>query len=323
MANEKLFIARWYGNKEAAVSLRFDDSCKTHVRHAVPILNRFDIKGTFMVNPGRRAYQQEKTFWEKSLLAMGHQLGNHTWNHRGAATLEQADFEIGAVSKLIWKLQPDRSKLLVFASGGGGKKWGGRHWRDADKLYKQLVQKYHLIDLYDGTHPYISADTTTNANEMLEAIKPAIARQEHQAFTFHRIDRPATTLKGMARYILRRYDITFRKRDFLFFIRSLADLKKRMWIAPLLDVLKYETQYRAAELIPRKPQQARLTYDLRIGTDPDLFDHPLTLATNSKSFDSIVQIINGEKASVKGIKHDSGLIFHVKPSESRIAISIG
>jgi peptidoglycan/xylan/chitin deacetylase (PgdA/CDA1 family) len=321
MVKEKPYIAKWYLNKKAAVSLRFDDSCKTHVRHAIPILNRFNIKGTFMVIPGRRAYQQEKSFWEKSVLEMGHHLGNHTWNHRGATTLEKADFEIGAVSKLIWKMKPDQSELLVFASGGGGKKWGGRHWRNADKGYKQLIQKYHLIDLYDGTHPSISADTTTNAREMLKAAKKAISNRTHQAFTFHRIDRPATTIKGLVRYILRKYDITFRKKDFLFFISRLADMKKHVWIAPLLDVLKYETEYESAKLIPRESQNNTWTFDMRIGTDPDLFDHPLTLATNIKKFDNLTQITNGNKELVRGFKDGSHLGFHVKPLESRIVIN--
>ena len=271
-----LYIAKWHRNMDAAVSLRFDDSCKTHVRRAIPILNQFGIKGTFMVNPGRRAYQKAKKFWEKSVLDMGHHLGNHTWNHHGATTLEKADFEIGGVSKLIWKLQPDQSKLLVFASGGGGKKWGGRHWRDADNGYKQLIQKYHLIDLYDGTHPYISADTRTSVHEMLKATQQAIADKSHQAFTFHRIGRPATTIKGLARYILRKYDITFRKKDFYYFIRHIADMKNEICIAPLLNVLKYKTEYQSAELIETDRQTRALKFDLKIKTDPDLFDHPLT-----------------------------------------------
>lgn len=273
-----------------------------------------------MVNPGRRAYQQEKSFWEESVLEMGHHLGNHTWNHRGATTLEKAEFEIGAVSTLIWELQPKQSKLLVFASGGGGKKWGGRHWRDAESGYKQLVHKYNLIDLYDGTHPYISADTTTNTSELIKAAEQAITNRAHQAFTFHRIDRPATTIKGLARYILRKYDITFRKKDFYSFISRLADMKNQIWIAPLLDVLKYESEYQSAELIPRNSQTNGSSFNLKIRTDPGLFDHPLTLVVNDTSVDCVVQIANGNKHEDTGINGDSSRLFEVKPVDSQIVL---
>ena len=181
-------IARWYEGKTAAVSLRFDDSTESHVVYAIPRLNQYGLKGTFMVNPGKDRYLKNKDFWEKQVPAMGHQMGNHTMHHQGAKTPADAEFEIGEVSRLIWKLYPNRSKLLVFASGGGGKKWGGKLWGQASEEYKSLVNKYHLIDLYDGNHPGFGVSSKIGYKEVKARVQTAVqtGRTRSDRVPFHR-----------------------------------------------------------------------------------------------------------------------------------------
>ena len=45
-------VCRWFGGKQAALSLRFDDSHPTHIEVGVPILDELGLIGTFLVNPG-------------------------------------------------------------------------------------------------------------------------------------------------------------------------------------------------------------------------------------------------------------------------------
>ena len=111
-----------------------------------------------MINPGRAPYKKHRKFWEGDVLDMGHDLGNHTWHHKGARTLEEAEREIGAVSELILRLHPHKSKLTAFASGGG-ERWSGVKWSDAAPGFKEIASGYHLIDLYDGTHPSYRCDS--------------------------------------------------------------------------------------------------------------------------------------------------------------------
>ncbi len=162
---EKYFL-RWnnclklldgMNNYDCAISLRFDDNLVSHVEYVIPLLNKYGFKGTFMINPGRN-YKKYQDFWENKLPQMGHRWGNHTWHHEGAKNLEEAEFEIGEVSKLIWKLYPNESKFNVFASGGG-EEWGGKRWSEALPAYKEIVKKYYLIDLYDGNHPALGLNS--------------------------------------------------------------------------------------------------------------------------------------------------------------------
>ena len=101
-------LAKWYNDFECAISLRFDDNLTSHIKYVIPVLNEFNFKATFMTNPGRNnlliSYNKHKKFWENEVQLMGHRLGNHTMHHQGAKNMEEAEYEIGEPSKIIWKL---------------------------------------------------------------------------------------------------------------------------------------------------------------------------------------------------------------------------
>ena len=210
-------IAKWYNNYDCAVSLRFDDNLESHVEYVIPLLNKYDFKATFMINPGRN-FEEYKDFWENQLPKMGHRWGNHTWHHTGAENPEEAEFEIGEVSKLIWKLYPNKSKLNVFASGGG-EEWGGKRWSEALPVYKEIVKKYYLIDLYDGNHPALGLNSDYTVQEIKDKIDEAISGKKHQAFLFHKIG--SKNLIDYARKIITGYNYTFEEDKFLKMIEYL------------------------------------------------------------------------------------------------------
>ncbi|MEN8142666.1 MAG: polysaccharide deacetylase family protein, partial [Thermodesulfobacteriota bacterium] len=158
-------VVKWYKDKKAAVSLRFDDNHVSHLKTVVPLLKRYGFRATFMVSPGKDSYRQYKSMWGKEIPFMGHRLGNHTLNHSGAVDLKEADYEIGEATRMIRKAHPTESQLMVFASGGG-KKWGGTYWEKADQAYYDIARKYKLIDLYDGNHPSLRIDAGSKTNKL-------------------------------------------------------------------------------------------------------------------------------------------------------------
>jgi hypothetical protein len=137
----------WYGQPEVmkfrdgklgAYSMQFDDSMISQAKTAIPHLNWRGLVGTFFVNPGRSRYQEGKYTWEVLCPKFGHELANHTMTHRGAKDYEEADYEIGESSRHIWKLYPDKSKLLPFARGGG------TTWNITREQIEELMAKYFL-----------------------------------------------------------------------------------------------------------------------------------------------------------------------------------
>ena len=318
LENGAPIIAKWYGNKAAAVSLRFDDSTDSHVNYVIPELNKYGIKATFMVNPGLGRYQKNKDFWEQEVPRSGHQLGNHTMHHRGAKTPEEADYEIGEVSRLIWRLHPDKSKLLVFASGGGGVRWGGRDWEKASKEYKELVKKYFLIDLYDGRHPALGANPKDGDDEIIRSIEKGISERGHQAIVFHDIGNP--DLIDYLRWIYRGYKLTLSRESFRKTIEFLHAKKNDVWTAPLGDVLKYEAEREGARLniLSKSPENVRV--GLTVDTDAELYDHNLTVIIPWKGNPPAKSIVQEGHRIDQFTNGSHSIQFSVRPVSSIIDI---
>lgn len=81
-------IIPWNGHK-AAVSLTFDDSDPSHLDVAIPELNQRKMRGTFYLIANRTDRKDE---WRQA-LTQGHELGNHTLDHKHANELTARDEE--------------------------------------------------------------------------------------------------------------------------------------------------------------------------------------------------------------------------------------
>lgn len=95
-------IAKFRGDRAAAVSYTFDDGLRDQYTLAVPMLNEVGFRGTFFVIPGHTAAtpalgeqkQDTKRGWGgiswpelEEMTARGHEIANHTWSHRSLAEL--------------------------------------------------------------------------------------------------------------------------------------------------------------------------------------------------------------------------------------------
>jgi hypothetical protein len=319
--NHSIKIARWYDNLESAVSLRFDDNLDSHVKYVVPVLNRFNFKATFMVNPGRNNwiinYNKYKNFWENELPKMGHRLGNHTWHHKGAETLEQAEFEIAEVSKLLWKLYPDESKLNVFASGGG-EKWGGLKWRKTTSEFKKIPKKYFLIDLYDDKHDRVYLNSEIDVANYESLIENSIQLKAHLPLVFHKIG--SKSILDLSKQLITGYNNCLSKSQFLTLIEILKLKREHIWIAPLIQILKYQTEYESARLELGPLNQKTTTYNLFIDTDPILYDQPLTLIINENKEVNSFRVFQDESELKTSKMSGKDYLFEIIPKKSKIVV---
>ena len=72
---------RWNGDTKAAVSLTFDDGMPSHIDTAVPLLQKYGLRGTFYItangeDDGRKALARFRPAFEA-----GHEIGNHSMHH--------------------------------------------------------------------------------------------------------------------------------------------------------------------------------------------------------------------------------------------------
>lgn len=81
-------MALWNGNL-AALSLTFDDGLKCQLDHAVPVMTKRGVPGTFfLIEESQKAgYGPLNVDAWKQVLADGHEIGSHSTNHLKAASL--------------------------------------------------------------------------------------------------------------------------------------------------------------------------------------------------------------------------------------------
>lgn len=104
-------IARFSGDRAAAISYTFDDNTRDQYTVGVPMLDEAGFKGTFFVIPGVTVDTVEeaakkvplKRAWGgitwtelKEMSAQGHEIANHTWSHPNLTKLtpEEVDAQI-------------------------------------------------------------------------------------------------------------------------------------------------------------------------------------------------------------------------------------
>ena len=83
-----LEVVPWDGHK-AATSLTFDDSDVSHLDLAIPEMDKRKMKGTFFLIANKT---DRKDDWRRA-LASGHEIGNHTLDHKHASELTPQDEE--------------------------------------------------------------------------------------------------------------------------------------------------------------------------------------------------------------------------------------
>jgi len=254
-------ISKWYDGRQAALSIRFDDSHPTHLSKAIPILREYGFRGTFMVNPGghppnsrkRSAFEEHRNEWEACARRGDQEFANHTLHHSGALDDESMEYEIGQASKAIWRLFPDRSKLLAL-NLGGGTRW------ETTKTLRYYLDKYQLFDA--STNSTGMDDTYGNRvatfSRMLEAhIQRGLWYKVH----YHYIGEGLSSSEANFRAAL---DIA-------------KEHESALWIAGMADIHKYQTERRCAALSIENKGDRRAILRLSCGTELELYDQPLTI----------------------------------------------
>ncbi len=254
-------IRKWHDGRKAALSIRFDDSHPTHLSKAIPILREYGFRGTFMVCPGgqdptgrhRSNFEEHQSEWEAVARRGDQELANHTAHHRGATGDDEMDREIGEASRTIWSLFPGKSKLTAL-NLGGGTKW------ETTRTLRYYLDKYHLFDASYGS---LGMDDVygNRPAAFQQHLDRHLAREGWCRIHFHAIgpDRNSTEAT----------------------LRAALDTAKQhqaeLWIAGMADIHKYLVERQSATLSLEAETSRRVLLKLRCSTDPQLYDHPLTI----------------------------------------------
>jgi hypothetical protein len=208
--------------------------------------------------------------------------------------------------------------LTVFASGGG-EEWGGKRWSYADPKYRELTKKYNLIDLYDGNHPAITINSETSVDELCKTVEKAVSEKECVVFCFHQVGNPR--IIDYLKKFLMNIDLTMSEQDFNDFIKYLNSKRNHIWIVPLIQLYKYEEEYKNSKLQLTNKTKKGLVYQLDVKTDPELYDQELSIKLPNENIGPNTHIKqDGENIKINH-SEDSFSIINVKPINSIIEIT--
>jgi len=299
-------IANWPQGRTAALSIRFDDSHPTHLSKAIPILREYGFKGTFMVNPGPKEHGSRQNYsfetqhadWEAVIKRGDMELANHSAHHRGAKGDDDMNREIGSAAEAIWKLTPDKSKLMALNLGGG------TLW-ETTRTLRHYLDKYHQFDASSGS---LGMDDSYGGrvDAFRKALQTHIERGLWCRMHYHYIGDGLSSSEANFRAAL---DIAKEHQD-------------KLWIAGMADIHKYQTERNSARLSLVKSDAKSLVFQLDCATDAMLYDQLLTLEVSSPATKVVIKDEAGASITAQVIEVGGArlLRFEVPPQNATFSI---
>lgn len=249
-------IARWPDGRQAALSIRFDDSHPSHLSKAVPILRRYGFRGTFMVNPGGADFQAHRAEWEACAHQGDQEFANHSMHHRGAEGDDEMEREIGDAADAIRRILPRKSSLMALNLGGG------TLWETTRPL-RYYLDTYHLFDASQN-----STGMDDTYGDRVETFRRTLERHLERGLWcrvhYHSIGDGLAASEPNFRAAL---DVA-------------KEHEAALWVAGMADIHKYQSERGGASLVLVASAPRRLSFTLSCATDPDLYDQPLTIEVN-------------------------------------------
>ncbi|MCP4178437.1 MAG: polysaccharide deacetylase family protein [bacterium] len=303
-------IAKWKGNKKAALTLQFDDSTPGQATLGIPALNSRNITGTWYVNPGRFEFNDNIDIWENDAPEGGQELANHTMNHSGANSYEETVSEVGEASKVIWRIrnEQDYGSLIAFNRGGG------TTWNEDDLA--GVLADFKNIDRQSYLGIKVLAKSIlprSNAAQMYEIIPQVLKDSIIGRVHFHGIaaedGNPPMDYGNGAVWI----------KDFEEFLDQLVTIKNEIWIGGYIAVYKYIKERETAALNIVQYNSGRYAVNLTSDTD-QYYNEPLTVVANLPvDWKNCTVKHNGSESNYsieKGL-----LIFDAVPNKGEISIT--
>jgi peptidoglycan/xylan/chitin deacetylase (PgdA/CDA1 family) len=266
-AGPQVEIARFAGNRVAAVSYTFDDGTLGHYTVAAPTLEHYGFRGTFGVVARKTTDDPEaaeklaakteqgtnntrRVSWKewRELAGKGHEVANHGLEHKGLVGLtdEGLQREVEEARRIITEKV---ARPLTFIYPGNSR----------NPQVRAFVLKNHIAardreDRFGG--PGFNVDKANGIIDKAIKTGQAIVVMTH-----------AVAEVG--------YE-PVSKEDLEEHLKYVSQLKDRVWVDTLANVSRYVRERDAAKIAIKASEADRVTFDLACSLDPVLFNGPLT-----------------------------------------------
>jgi peptidoglycan-N-acetylglucosamine deacetylase len=196
----------WPGGCLGAISLTFDDAAITQLANAIPVLDRYGLRGTFYVTYTRPEFEKSLDDW-RGAFARGHEIGNHSRRHPCSGnfpwigenaledyTLEQMAAELRGSQDELARLVPGLDRCTFAYPCGQTFVGRGRERRSyvplvaeqfpAGRGVGETANRPHRCDLACLSSWMVSGET---AAQLIARAESAVAAGDWGIFCFHGI----------------------------------------------------------------------------------------------------------------------------------------
>ena len=263
-------VCGFYGNKNAAMSITFDDGDYESAENYNEVLKEFGFRGTAMVIAQKiNSGNQQK--W-KSLLQEGNiDIGNHSYYHKYSYSdkLSQDVLKRDIVDSYttLKRYFPDQN-ILTFAAP-----WGQSSFESI-----AMIQKNHYANRGVGGAPITGSipwyglksfcydATQTTLQDMNQWVDDTLAKEGWGIELFHGCSRELTSDK----YSIPIY--TFRDH-----LKYMSEHSDELWVCSFTDAVAYIKERQSAEIKIEEEKERSITLTVTDDLPDEQFYYPLTV----------------------------------------------
>jgi len=251
-------VLKWKDGKKAAFFLAFDDSCPSHVRHAIPELAKRGLVGTFYINPGNGPFQSQSRVWLEELPRHPAVVyGNHTFKHTGATNSAHLDAELARCHDVIYGCYPARRKPFLVSFG----RPGGVPWTVSEDEKRAALARYNLVERPPFfSYPFHVKDQAAVCARVDEAVE----KGEAGHLDFHGVGGDWLSIP---------------LEIFTALLDTLEARRDEVWVTDHVTCHKYQAERESARVVVAPSDGKAVRLALTCGVDPALYDEALTLET--------------------------------------------
>lgn len=347
-------IARWRGNREGAMVIRFDDSTPGQALCGLEAFHSRGLTSTWYVNPGRSTFQNNRAMWDQA-PALGQELANHTMNHSNVSGYAAWHAEVADAADVIWEIRhglplQQNASLVAFNTSSS------TSWSWAPSVEVEILSEFNHIDrqtfmgpVYQAVgNPSYSVPQLASANAMycslpgytIDAngdcvsgstvanigVTGALANNSVYTVAFHGI--LSTAVDACAAYESG-FNSSGDPRDsgvggvyyeeLESFLNSVAAMTDRLWVAGRIELYKYTQEAQRSNIRMHQECNDRIYFDLATTLGP-LYDEPLTLLVTVPSDWTSCTATQGAQVKPCTIGSDGRVMLDAIPNKGRIAL---
>lgn len=294
-------VAKWRGNRAAAVSLTFDDGLVDHYEIVYPTLEKAGFKGTFWMI-GRKVTNHEKEVgspmmtWDnaREMQAHGHEIANHGWSHvswnKDHPERFAADMETNDVA--LVREMGRRSKTFCYPGNG------------ISPEAIEIASKGRV-----GTRTFQDGlGRRQTPDDFVRMVEKTVERGDWRVFMTHGI------VQG--------FDAWGDAKPFQAMVDRLAAMKDRVWVGTFEAVASYSREREAVKLDERRlPDGAWSVRPKLEGLDTGLFTEPLTLVVPFDLVRGAELKATQAGRNIPAVRTDDGWIVDIDPNGGEVVFS--